>query len=137
MLAFVALLLIALVGGAGAYWAYKKYRQKQNQEFRLEGKMPFQVKPGALVEDVKKEILSDEVLDQVIEKHQLIEVWALADNEAARQRINEKFKVIIDGTEVKVTYQGKDKELTREILHSIANGFIEKARKRQALPVGR
>ena len=91
--------------------------------------MPFQVKVGAQPEEVEREILTDELLDQVIEEHQLLKVWDMPDNESAKARIRQKFRVFIDGAEVRVTYQDKDKELTQSILHSIANGFIDRMRK--------
>ena len=134
MTAIVALLLVALVGGAGAFWAYKKYQQKQNQEYELEGEMPFAVKAGTQPENVKKEMLSVDLLDQVIEKHNLLEMWGMSDKAAAQERIREKFNVIIEDTKLRVTYRGKDKELTQDVLHSIANGFIDKMKKARAVP---
>lgn len=125
MLAFVALLLVALVGVVGARWAYKKYQQKQNQEFRYEGAMG-SPKAGFDEEVFKTSVLTDSVLSDVVEKHQLVQVWSMADATAAKERIKQKFQVKVDAGVVKVSYQDKDKGLAKAVLESVVNAYYKK-----------
>ena len=118
MLAFVALLLVVVVGMSGAYWAYKKYRAKQRQEFRYEGKMMLK-REGADPEALKKSMISDAVLERVINDYDLVNTWELADVDAAKARIREKFHVGVTGLEVRISYQDRDKELAHNLLKAL------------------
>ena len=118
MLAFVALLLVVVVGMSGTYWAYKKYRAKQRQEFRYEGKMMLK-REGVDSETLKNSIISDAVLDRVIKDYDLVQTWELADADAAKARIREKFQVKIVGLEVTISYQDRDEDLTQNLLKSL------------------
>lgn len=118
MLAFVALLLVVVVGMSGAYWAYKKYRAKQRQEFRYEGKMMLK-REGADPEALKKSMVSDAVLERVINDYDLVNTWELAHVDAAKARIREKFHVSVTGLEVRISYQDRDKELAHNLLKAL------------------
>ncbi len=130
MLAFVALLMVVIIGAGGAYWAIKKYRAQKNQEFLYEGKMG-QAKEGFSIDVFEQQILSDDLLDQIIEEHQLVTVWGLADSAAAKEQIKQKFTIKLDGSEVKARYQDKDKVLAQKVLESIVKGYYLKLRGRQ------
>lgn len=135
MLTFVALLMVVIIGAGGAYWAVKKYRAQKraaNQEFRYEVKMG-QVKEGFDIDAFKKQVLTDELLDQMIEEHHLVDVWGLTDSAAAKERVKKKFTVNLVASEVKVSYQDKNKELAQKILRSIVNGYLVKVQGRQAI----
>jgi len=128
MLTFIALLMVLIVGAGGAYWGVKKYRAQKraaNQEFRYEGKMG-QAKEGFSIDAFKQQILSDDLLDRVIEEHQLISAWGTADSAAAKERIKQKFTVILEDDEVKARYQDKNKELAQKVLQSIVKGYFVK-----------
>ncbi len=122
MLAFVALLLVVVVGMGGTYWAYKKYRAKQRQEFRYEGKMMLK-REGADAEAVKSSIISDAVLDRVIKDYDLVNTWGLADVDAAKARIRQKFQVGVSGLEVSISYQDRDKELAQNLLKALVQSM--------------
>lgn len=126
-LAIVALLLVVLGTGGlfVGYKGYRKYQAKQNQEFRFEGTMG-QARDGFDKEVFKKGILADELLDAVIEKHQLVELWGMGDAATAKAKINQKFIVKLDAMVVKVSYQDKNKDLAKAILQSIVNGYYAK-----------
>lgn len=125
MLAIVALMLVALVGGAGAFWAYKKYKQKQSQEYQMEGTIKISSETFDL-DGFKKMILADEVLDGVVEKHQLISAWGVADESAAKAQLKKKFTASINEGDLKVRYQDKDKELAASILKTMLALYREK-----------
>ena len=118
MLAFVALLLVVVVGMSGTYWAYKKYRAKQRQEFRYEGKMMLK-REGVDSETLKNSIISDAVLDRVIKDYDLVQTWGLADADAAKARIREKFHLKVVGLEVTISYQDRDKDLVKNLLEAL------------------
>ena len=82
-----------------------------------------QAREGFDKEVFKKEVLSDALLDQVIEKHQLIDVWGTGDSATARAKLRDKFLVKLEGMTVKVSYQDKDKDLAQSILQSIVLGY--------------
>ena len=125
MLTLVALMLVALVGGAGAFWAYKKYKdKKQDQEFQIEGTIKLTTDQFDL-EVFKKMVLADTVLDKVVEKHQLVSVWGVADESAAKEEIKKKFKAFVQGDDLKVRYQDKDQDLAAEILKSMLSQYRE------------
>jgi len=133
MLAFVALLMVVIVGAGGAYWAVKKYRAQKraaNQEFRFESKMG-QAKEGFSIDAFKQQVLSDDLLDRIIEEHHLIDVWGVGDSAEAKERMKQNFIVGLVGSEVKVSYQDKSKELAQKILRSIVNGYFVKVQGRQ------
>ncbi len=133
MLTFVALLMVMIVGAGGAYWVVKKYRAQKraaNQEFRYEGKMG-QAKEGFDIGAFKQQVLTDDLLDQVIEEHHLIDVWGVDDSAEAKERVKKKFIVGLDGSQVKVSYQDKSKELAQKILRSIVTGYVGKVQDRQ------
>ncbi len=125
MLSIVALLLVALVGGAGAFWAYKKYKQKQNREFRYEGTMGT-AKENFDASQFKANILDDATMDATVEKHQLVSVWGVADSAAAKARLQEKFLIKVSDGVVKVSFQDKDKELAKSVLETVVNLYYKK-----------
>ncbi len=133
MLSLVALLLVGAVGVTGAYWAYKKYRQKERQEFRFEFPMGNAME-GFDAKVFKSYILTDEVLDTVIKKNQLVSVWAVADEAAAKAIIREKFIVLIADGEVSVSYQGKDKDLSKAVLETIIDSYRAKLSAPSSIP---
>ena len=128
-LSIAALLLVVLgIGGLFVgYKGYKKYKAKQNQEFRFEGTMG-QVRDGFDKDVFKQAMLTDELLDAVIEKHALVELWETGDTATAKAKIREKFIVKVDAMIVKVSYQDKNKELSKAVLQSIVNGYYAKVK---------
>ncbi len=126
MLAFVALLLVVVVGMSGAYWAYKKYRAKQRQEFRYEGTMMLK-REGADAEALRESMSSDAVLERVINDYDLVNRWELADVDAAKARIREKFHVSVTGLEVRISYQDRDKELAQNLLTALVQSVYSKS----------
>ena len=131
MLAFVALFLVVIVGAGAAYWAVKKYRAKQRQEYRFEGTMG-QAKAGLDKAVFKEAMLPDVVLEKVIEEHQLVGVWKLDGVDAAKQRIREKFSVKVDELQVKVSFVDRDQVIAEKVLKSIVTAYYAKV-KRPAL----
>ncbi|MCP5538103.1 MAG: hypothetical protein H7A51_17960 [Akkermansiaceae bacterium] len=131
----VAFILVVL-GGVGmfvAYKGYKKYKAKQNQEFRFEGTMG-KAREGFDKEIFKQAVLSEDTLDKVVESHQLVDVWGVADAAAAKERIKQKFTVKLEAMVVKVTYQDKNKDLAQKILQSIVSSYYEKVKGISAPP---
>lgn len=124
MYALVTLLLVVLIGAGGGYWAIKKIRTKQNQEVRCEAKLTLK-EEGANPADLKEAFLSDMAIDHAIKEYDLVTRWELADGDAAKGRIRQKFTVKIDGLEVILGYQDKDKHLAQEVLTSLMNSFSE------------
>lgn len=133
MFAFVALFLVLIVGAGAAYWAVKKYKEKQRQEFRFEGTMG-KAREGFDKEEFKTAVMADELLDQVIEKHQLLAVWGSNDTAAAKARLRTKFTITLEGQTVKVGYQDKNKELAKAVLQSIVQGYYEKVNGGRKVP---
>lgn len=127
MYASIGLMLVIILGAAGAYWGIKKFRQKQNQEFRYEGTLTA-ARDGVDAKLFKTSVLTDEVMAEAIVKHDLINRWALTDEEAAKARLKEKFSVRVNGLEVTLGYQDKDKELAKEVLNTLMGSFYEKAK---------
>ncbi|BDS06128.1 hypothetical protein NT6N_11680 [Oceaniferula spumae] len=125
MYAIIALLLVVILGAAGGYWAVKKIRAKQNQEFRYEGKLTV-VKEGVDPETFKMAVLTGDTLDETIEKHNLVAQWKLADAEAAKAKIKEKFIVKVSGLEVTLSYQDKDQALAKDILGTLMDSFYKR-----------
>jgi len=125
MYALVALLLVVVIGSAGGYWAIKKIRTKQNQEFRYEGTVTL-VQEGADPVVFKQAVLSGSVMDEVIEKHDLLARWEMTDPAAAKARIEDKFAVQIQGLKVTISYQDKDKLLAKDILETLMQMFSAK-----------
>ncbi|MBT8045403.1 MAG: hypothetical protein KJO79_10670 [Verrucomicrobiae bacterium] len=127
--AYAAICLV-LLGGAGmyvGYKGYKKYKAKQNQEFRYQGTMG-KAREGFDKEKFKDSILADALIDQVIEDNRLLDAWGMTDAEAAKSRIREKFLVTVTAMEVKVSYQDKDKAIAKSILESIVNNYYKQAK---------
>ncbi len=122
MYALVVLLLVILIGAGGGYWAVKKIRAKQNQEFLYEGKMTL-IKEGIDAAELKNAFLVDSVLDGMIQELDLVTRWELPDAEAAKAQIRQKFKVKINGLEVTFRYKDKDKNLAQQILKRLVEGF--------------
>jgi len=118
ILIYAALLLVAVVGAGGAYWGIKKYRAKQRQEFRFEGKMMLE-KEGADPEAIKNSIISDTVLDRVIKDYDLVSAWGLTGVDAAKSQIRNKFLVRVEGLEISLTYQDRDKDLAKNLLKAL------------------
>ncbi len=133
MLAMVGLFLMILVGVGAAYWGVKKYRQRQNREYRCEAMMG-SPKEGFDQELFRKVVLEDKVLEEVIEKHQLVGKWGLADVDAAKERIKKKFIVRNDGKQVKVSYQDHDKTIAEAVLKSIVASYNQKVKRYYGVP---
>ncbi len=87
-----------------------------------------QVRDGFDKDVFKQAILTDELLDAVIEKHALVELWETGDTATAKAKIREKFIVKVDAMIVKVSYQDKNKELSKAVLQSIVNGYYAKVK---------
>jgi len=81
---------------------------------------------GFDVEGFKKSLLTDDLLDQVIVKHDLVKAWGMSDVAAAKGRIRQKFTVEHDGTKVKVSYQDKNKEIALGVMQSIVKIYYQK-----------
>ncbi len=112
---------LVLLGGVGlyvGYKGYKKYKAKQNQEIRYQVAVG-KVQDGFNKEAFKNALLSDEMLEHVIEKNDLLAAWGMTDVEAAKSRIREKFHVTVEAMEVRVSYQDKDKDLAKRVLQTI------------------
>ena len=132
----IAAVLLVILGAGGMYTlykGYKKYRAEQRKEYRFEGKLGT-VSEGFDVEGFKKQILADEHLNQVIEAHDLVNLWEVDDAGAAKKRIREKFTVQVDGVTLKVSYRDRDKDTAHVILQSIVKSYATS--KRQAPPSG-
>lgn len=134
-LAMVALLMVAL--GAGGLYAlysgYKKFRAEQLKEYRYGGTVG-EAAEGTSLEAIRESLLTDEFLDHVIAKHNLPDVWKVDDAEA-KSRIREKFRIFLDDTKVKVSYQDKSQEIAHEILMSIVrqyNKLVMEAKEQQS-----
>ena len=128
MLSLVALMLVALVGGAGAYWAYKKYKdhtRQQGLEYQVEGSLAGTT-DGFDPEVFKKQMLADIVLDAVVKKHELVSVWGVADASAAKAQLRQKFAVYIKDGKVTMRYQDKDKQLAESVLMTMFEIYREK-----------
>jgi len=125
MYALIALLLVILIGAGGGYWAIKKIRAKQNQEFRYEGKLTL-LEEGLDPIVFKKAVLSGSTLDDTIKKHDLLTRWGMTDVAAAKERITSKFSVKVEGLEVTLGYRDKDKILAKEILETLMKSFYAK-----------
>lgn len=122
MYALVALLLVVLVGAAGGYWAFNKIKDKRNQEFRYEGKITL-LKEGADPLEFKDAVLADVTLENTIKEHDLVARWELADAQAAKAHIRQRFYAKVNGLEVTIGYQDKDKNLAKSILESLMKNF--------------
>ncbi|NWK56735.1 hypothetical protein HW115_14015 [Verrucomicrobiaceae bacterium N1E253] len=120
-LLLVGLIILAVLGGGGAYYAYRKIQQRKNFEFRYEGKFPV----GAQfdVEAFKTMILADENVEDVVEGNDLVAFWELDGPEAAKQRVKSKFSASVANSEVKVRYQDKDKAMAKKILQGLLQGY--------------
>lgn len=125
MLSIVALLLVAVVGGAGAFWAYKKYKQRQNQEYRYEGSVGT-AKEGFDPAELKPVMLDETAMNAAIEKHKLVSAWGVAGEAEAKARLQEKFTVTFSAGVVKVGYQDKDPQLAKSILETVMKSYYER-----------
>lgn len=121
-----ALVSVVLVGLAGSYWAYKKIQKKRNQEYRFEAKMNFW--EGFEVKKFKDFVLSDDILVKVVETNDLVNFWEVADTASAMVRVREKFQVRVDGAQIRVSYQDRDKEMAQKILKDVIGAYQEKAK---------
>ena len=136
LIALVALVGVLILGGGGSYWAYKKIQAKRNQEFRYEAKLP--IWDGFEAKRFEAFLLSDDVVEKVIEDHRLVSYWEVPDAGMAKARIHEKFKVRVVGAEVRVSYQDKDKEMAQKILKDLIEAYQEKIKAAQSRrPVSR
>lgn len=124
--ALIALIGVLALGLGGGAWAYKKIKQRRNQEFRFEGKMT--VGPEFKIDAFKQTILADPVLDRVIEKNDLVSFWDLPDADKAKIRLREKFQAKVVGQSLKVTYQDKDQKMAKVILQDLINSYQEIAK---------
>lgn len=126
-LAIVAVLLVALGGGGlyVLYKGYKKYRPDKPKEVRYGGTLG-EAPEGFDVEGFKKSLLADDLLEQVIVKHDLVKAWGMDDVAAAKSRIRQKFTVEHDGAMVKVAYQDKNKEIALGVMQSIMKIYYQK-----------
>lgn len=125
MYAFIGLLMVVLIGIGGGYWAIKKIRDKNNQEFIYKWQSTL-VKENVDAEEFKNAVLTDFTVDETIKDLKLLERWGMSDPEAAKEQIRNKFLVTINGQSVMVTYQDKDKALSQEILKSLLLSFERK-----------
>lgn len=127
LLAIAAMVMVALGTGAlyVSYKKYKKYRADQLREFKLIGTIG-EAREGLDIEDYKKRLLADGVLDQVIEKYDLVNVWEMDDVAGAKSRIIGKFAIVLDGQKVKVSYQDKNKQVAHDILRFIIEEHFKK-----------
>ncbi|MBK1831447.1 hypothetical protein JIN77_11965 [Verrucomicrobiaceae bacterium R5-34] len=129
--ASIALMLVVLIGSAGAYWGIKKFRQKQNQEFRFEGKLTVR-QDGVEPDKFKEAILTDAVMTKAITEHDLVSRWGLSDEVAAKVKLTEKFSVKVEGREITVGFQDKDKSLAQAVLKSLMASLYEQAHGKQS-----
>jgi len=127
MYAAIGLMLVIIIGAAGAYWGIKKFRQKQNQEYRYEGTLTA-AREGVDAKLFKASVLTEEVLSETIAKHDLINKWELPDEDATKAKLKEKFTVKVKGLEVTLGYQDKDKVLAKDILNTLMASFYEQAK---------
>lgn len=127
MYALIALLLVVLIGAGGGYWAVKKIRTKQNQEFRYEGKITL-LKEGVDPAAFKSAVLTDTAMDHALQELDLVKRWELLDAEAAKARLRQKFSVKVEGVEVTIGYRDKDKNLAKEILENLMKSFAKSQR---------
>lgn len=127
--AIAALVMMAM--GAGGmyvlYKGYKKYKAEKTKEFRYESKMG-QISGNFDAEAFKKEILSDDILDEVIKEQNLVDSWDLDEAVLAKQRIREKFIVKLENNTVKASFQDPNKDICHNVLKSILEKFSMKVR---------
>ena len=126
IIALVALVGVLILGGGGSYWAYKKIQAKRNQEYRYEGKL--QIWDGFEVKSFKALLLSDDVLEKMVEENDLVVFWELPSVGVAKTRISEKLKVRVVGAEIRVSYQDKDEERAQKILTDLINAYQDKVK---------
>ncbi len=118
---------LVLLGGAGLYFGYKgykKYKGKQNSELRCVATLG-EAREGFDKEQFKDSVLTDGMLDFVIEKNGLLAAWGVPDAEAAKTRIREKFVITVEAGKVKASYQDKDKNLAKGVLQTILKRLYE------------
>jgi len=126
ILTLVALVLIALVGLGGAFWGYKKYKQRRalaNREYRYEGAI-WKAKEGFDYQSVKGKILNDTLLNDVIASNDLVSKWGLEDVDAAKDRIRERFTIKVVDSKVVIGYRDKDKEIAEKVLKAIFKSLV-------------
>jgi len=128
MLALVALLGVVILGGGGSYWAYKKIRAKmqakQNQEYRCEAKMVLW--DGFDAKAFKATVVSDEILDPIIERYDLVNFWELSDVAGARVQIRKKLGIEVMDSHILVSYQDHDGQVAQHVLEGILKAYQEK-----------
>lgn len=132
VVAMIVLVGVVFLGLGGSYWAYKKIQAKRNQEYRYEGSLP--IHDGFDVQEFKRVILSDKILDQVVVNNNLVEFWDMPSAEAAKNRLREKFKTRVDGQNVHVSYQDHDKEKAQAILAGLVEACMARQGSRQNMP---
>lgn len=126
-------ILLVLVGTGSLFVAYKgwrKYQAKQNQEFRFEGTVG-NASQGFQLDVFRQYLLTDEVLNPVIEELNLVNEWEMSDVETAKRRIREKFNVRLENAQVKVSYQDKNKEIAHNVLKAIIKHYRERLQEAQ------
>ena len=132
VVAMIILVGVVFLGLGGSYWAYKKIQAKRNQEYRYEGSLP--IRDGFDVQEFRSVILSDKILDQVIDINNLVDFWDMESAEMAKNRLREKFKTRVEGQRVYVSYQDHDKEMAQMILVTFVEACQVKQGSRQKGP---
>lgn len=126
MIALVALIGVVILGGGGAYWAYKKIQAKRHQEVQYEARIP--IWDGFEKAAFTAAVLSDNSLEKIVEANNLVSFWSVPDVAAAKTRITENFSVkVVDGV-VRAGYKDKDDGMAKKILMGLMNGFQDKVK---------
>ena len=124
MILLVALLGVVILGGAGSFWAYKKIQAKNNKEYRCEAKMVLW--DGFEVKTFKAIALSDEILDPVVERNDLVSLWGVSDADAVKTQISKKLRVEVRDSYIHVSYQDRDAKVARQILEGVLTACQKK-----------
>lgn len=121
LIALVAVAGVLLLALGGGYWGYKKMKQQRDHEFRVEATISVNTKFE--VEKFKEMIMSERVLDEVIEEKGLVSHWGLSDVGQTRDYVRKRFKASLVGAELKVNYQDKSESTARGVLQSLLDVY--------------
>jgi len=123
---FVLLVLLGglVLGIGGGYWAYRKIQKKKNQEVACQ--VTITVSDQFDVEKFKKIILSDDIVNDIVKKNDLVAFWHLSDDQKASDRVRSKFSATLKNTDLLISYQGKNPEKMKAVLKSMLDEYQKK-----------
>ncbi len=124
ILGLLALLGVLVLGIGGGYWAYRKIQKKKNQEVACQ--VTILVSNQFNVEKFKRIILSDDIVNVVVEKNDLVAFWHLSDAQKASRRVRSKFSASLKNADLLISYRGKNPEKTKAVLKSMLDEYQKK-----------